>query len=55
MIDYKTMYAILFNAATDAINILTTQYKTDALQQSIAILQTAQLKCEELYITSTDD
>ena len=38
MIDYKTMYAVMFNAATDAIDILS-----------------AQLKCEELYITGTDD
>lgn len=55
MIDYKTMYAVMFNAATDAIEILSTQYQTDALQQVISILQTAQLKCEELYITATDD
>ena len=55
MIDYKTMYAVMFNAATDAIHILSTQYQTEALQQAISILQTAQLKCEELYITGTDD
>ena len=55
MIDYKTMYAVMFNAATDTINILSAQYQSDALQQAISILQTAQLKCEELYICSTDD
>ena len=55
MIDYKTMYAVMFNAATDAIEILSAQYQTEALQQVISILQTAQLKCEELYITGTDD
>ena len=45
MIDYKTMYAVMFNAATDAIEILSAQYQTEALQQVISILQTAQLKC----------
>ena len=55
MIDYKTMYAVMFNVATDAIEILSAQYQTEALQQVISILQTAQLKCEELYISSTDD
>ena len=55
MIDYKTMYAVMFNAATDSIEILNAQYQTEALQQVISILQTAQLKCEELYITGTDD
>ena len=55
MIDYKTMYAVMFNAATDSINILSAQYQSDALQQVISILQTAQLKCEELYISGTDD
>ena len=55
MIDYKTMYAVMFNAATDSIEILNAQYQTEALQQAISILQTAQLKCEELYICSTDD
>ena len=55
MIDYKTMYAVMFNAATDTIEILNAQYQTDALRQVISILQTAQLKCEELYISSTDD
>ena len=55
MIDYKTMYAVMFNVATDAIEILSAQYHTEALQQVISILQTAQLKCEELYISSTDD
>ena len=55
MIDYKAMYSIMFNAATDAINILNAQHQTDVLQQALFILQTAQLKCEELYISSTDD
>ncbi len=55
MIDYKTMYAVMFNAATDAINILNTPVQADALQQVISILQTAQLKCEEIYICSADD
>ena len=49
------MYAVMFNAATDTIEILNTQYQTEALQQVISILQTAQLKCVELYITGTDD
>ncbi len=50
MVDYRAMYAIMFNAATDAANILTTQYKNNTAEQAIAILQNAQLKCEELYI-----
>ena len=55
MVDYKRMYGILFNAATDTIGILETQYPSDAMQQAIEILKGAQLKCEELYIAGSDD
>ena len=55
MVDYKSMYAMMFNAATDAINILNRQHQADAVQQAISILQTAQLKCEEIYIGTADD
>ena len=55
MADYKTMYSLLFNAATDAVNILTAAPQAEDLQRVIAILQTAQLKCEERYIGSTGD
>ena len=55
MADYKAMYSLLFNAATDAVNILTASSQAEDLQRVIAILQNAQLKCEELYIRSIDD
>ena len=56
MIDYKTMYAIMFNAATDAINILSENKEPNQvnIQRCIALLSAAQIACEELYICADE-
>ena len=56
MTDYKKMYAIMFNAATDALEVLGTQFdgNADAVLRCAAILTEAQTKCEALYIDAED-
>ena len=57
MVDYKKMYTIMFNAASDAINILQTHFdsKEYDLIDCAVILANAQTKCEEIYISSEDE
>lgn len=51
MPDYKQMYLTLFNAVTDALEVL---HKEGNIFQADLILSEAQRKCEELYIESQD-
>ena len=56
MPNYQKMYAIMFNAATDAIRILgksNAANETD-IQRCIALLSAAQIACEELYISAEE-
>ena len=56
MPNYQKMYAIMFNAATDAINILNAYQdanQTD-IQRCIALLSAAQIACEELYLSAEE-
>ena len=50
IMDYKPLYLLLFNAATDALEQLDAQNYGDARD----ILIAAQQKAEELYINSED-
>ena len=50
MPDYKKMYSIMFNAATDAIDVLQRYYLSDDLLEAMVKLMEAQRKCEEIYI-----
>ncbi|MCI9506840.1 MAG: hypothetical protein HFF62_09680 [Oscillospiraceae bacterium] len=45
MVDYKKMYLTMFNATEDAIN---------ALENVTQALINAQQKCEELYISASE-
>lgn len=45
MADYKKMYYIMFNAATDAERLA---------KESSEILRKAQRECEEIYLASDD-
>ena len=56
MPNYQKMYAMMFNAATDAINILTLSNaaKQTDIQRCIALLSAAQIACEELYISADE-
>ena len=51
MPDYQQMYLILFNAVTDAIDVL---HKEGNIFKTALILSEAQCKCEELYISAQD-
>lgn len=50
MPDYKKMYSIMFNAATDAIDVLQRYHLSDDLLEAMIKLMEAQRKCEEIYI-----
>ena len=50
MVDYKTLYALLFNAMTDALEQIDAQNYGAASETFIA----AQQKAEEIYINSED-
>lgn len=45
MADYKRMYVTLFNAVTDALELL----EADDARQAEAALQRAQIRTEEIY------
>ena len=47
--DYKKMYLHLFNAGTDALELLPEDYRAAQL------LRTAQMVCEELYIQQGEE
>ena len=49
--DYKQMYLILFNAATDAMRDLQRGHPDLAYER----LRAAQIKTEEMYIESDDE
>jgi len=51
MPDYQKLYALLFNAATDALRALDEQN----VGQAKDILRRAQIDAEELYLLQTDD
>ena len=57
MVDYKKMYTIMFNAASDAINILQKHFdsKQYDLIDCAVLLANAQTECEEIYISSTEE
>lgn len=52
MPDYKSMYISLFNAITDAINLLQEPKQKTDVQSAIEILQKAQQNTEESYISN---
>lgn len=55
MIDYQKMYATMFNAATDALEVLShTKGDSADIAKCIRLLSEAQCKCEELYISAED-
>ena len=56
MPDYQKMYAIMFNAATDAINIMNESKNKNQTEitRCITLLSAAQIACEELYISAED-
>lgn len=49
--DYKKLYFYLFNQITDALEEL----EHDKYMNCIEILKEAQIYCEELYISSTEE
>lgn len=51
MTNYEHLYHIMFNAATDCLGALEHGHIT----QAMAILMTAQCKCEELYIDANGE
>lgn len=57
MIDYKKMYFTMFNAATNALTILSSymNFEYPDLIECAAILSNAQFQCEEIYLISSDD
>ena len=50
MVDYKTLYALLFNAMTDALEQIDARNYGEASETLIA----AQRKAEDIYINSED-
>lgn len=50
MPDYRKMYAILFNAITDAIEAL----EQENLSAATVILKGAQLKTEQVYLNADE-
>lgn len=54
MVEYQKMYTIMFNAASDAICILQSHFDSHHydLIECAAILAHAQMKCEDIYISS---
>ena len=52
MIDYKRMYITMFQAAELAVRSLE---RSEAKESAISILKGAQLACEDIYISSTED
>ena len=50
MVDYKALYALLFNAMTDALEQIDAQNYGEASETLIA----AQQKAEDIYINSED-
>ena len=52
LIEYKKMYWILFNAITDAIKLLQATKQGKVMPVAIELLQQAQQKTEEIYISS---
>ncbi len=51
MANYKKMYTLLFNAATDALGYL---HDGETIEAEFT-LKKAQVECEQLYITTADN
>ena len=56
MTDYKAMYLAMFRAAEQARRLLTEEpFTRSNAQKAVQLLELAQLKCEEIYIESSDE
>ena len=54
MCDYKTMYLLLFNAVSDAVDTLQDYCLDNKLADTLEKLKHAQQQCEEAYINQNN-
>lgn len=54
MIIQEKMYSVLFNAVTDALQLLEKENSDSRVQAAVKLLQKAQISSEELFLIGED-
>lgn len=54
MIIQEKMYSVLFNAVTDALQLLEKENSDSRVQAAVKLLQEAQISSEELFLIGED-
>ncbi len=54
MIIQEKMYSVLFNAVTDALQLLEKENSDSRVQAAVKLLQEAQISSEELFLMGED-